>query len=346
MVKRAVVLMLGLAACKPGLLISGEGGPPVQPGTELSLPPPSGDLQIEARVADGPVIPPKQDLGGPKPDQPKPPTTWTLGQVPFAPTSSWNTPISAGASYTALAWPASSGFNYWINWDEYSPDVIVSKPSDPLVQVSIPAGWGYPAAKIPVRVPAGVTGAPGSDGEILIIDGTTVHNFWRFERTSTNAATADSYGKADAIKDSGWGSKSPFLGAGITAVGASMLAGLLVQAETDAGEIKHALQLVVDSDYQKPGFTGEAIAGDGSSSGGITKEGERLAIPPGASMPAGLSPLGQKVFRAMQKYGVFNIDISGGSTLVRAQANAYNAATIDALRKDMNKLIPMLQRVK
>jgi hypothetical protein len=315
--------------------------PPLPDGT--TSPAPDGTTPAPPD-ATSPVPP---DATSPQPDATKPPPgSWSLGQVPFAPSSSWNTAIPAGATYTKLAWPASTGYNYYVNWDAYSPAVYDSQPTDPLVQVAIPANWGWPAGNIPVRLAAGVTGATGTDGEILIIDGTTVHNFWQFNRTGTNTATAQAYGRADVVTDSGWGSKSPFLSAGIVATGSSQLAGLLVQAETDAGEIEHALQIALDSALQKPGFTGEAIAGDGSSPSGIAQEGQRLAIPPGISMPSGLSPLGQKVFRAMQKYGVFDIDVAGGTTVLRAQANAYDATTINNLVKDVQLLIPLLQLVQ
>lgn len=268
-----------------------------------------------------------------------------LGQRPFAATSSWNTPIPSNASYASMNWPASNGYNYWVNWDGYSPAIHMASSSDPLVQVSFPDSWGYPAQTIGIRLPVGATGAAGTDGEILAIDGTTVHNCWQFVRTSNTTGTCSAYARADVVTGSGWGSTSPFLGAGIVATGSSQLAGLLVQAETDAGEIEHALQIALDGALQRPGYTGEAISGDGSSSSGIAQEGERFAIAPGTSMPSGLSPLGQKVFRSMQKYGVFDIDVAGGTTLLRAQANAYDAATIDALRSDVNKLMPMLKKV-
>jgi hypothetical protein len=139
---------------------------------------------------------------------------------------------------------------------------------------------------------------------------------------------------------------SPFLSAGTVAAGASEYAGLLVQAETDAGEVEHALQLVLDGALQKPDPVGQAISSDGSSPNGIAQEGERLAIPPSVSMPAGLSPLGQKVFRALQKYGAFDIDVAGGCTTLRVQANAYDAATIIALQGDVNTIIPLLESVQ
>lgn len=266
-------------------------------------------------------------------------------KVPFSPASSWNTPIPANATYTKLNWPASTGYNYGVNWDGYSPAVYNPTGSDPMVAVAIPANWGYPAGNIMVRLKAGISGAKGTDGEIVVIEGTTVHNFWQFNRKSDTTATASAYGRADINTGTGWGSKSPFLSAGITACGASEYAGLLVQAETDAGEIKHALQLVGDYALMKPGFTGEAIAGDGGNPTGIIQEGQRLAVPRNLAMPNGLSALGQKVFRAYQSYGVFVNDVAGGTSVLRAQQNAYNAATINALSRDLLIITPMLQRV-
>jgi hypothetical protein len=268
---------------------------------------------------------------------------FALGQVPFTATSTWNTPIAANATYTPLAWSTSDGNTYWVNWDSYSSPIYVTAPTDPIVQVTVPAGWGWPA-NTSLHAPAGATGAPGTDGEIVVIDGTTVYNLWQFNRTSDTTATASAYAETDVITGTGWGTASPFLGAGIVAAGSSELAGMLVEAETDAGAIQHALQITIYSSLNKPGFTGNAIAGDGPSAGGIVQEGDRLGIPPGTAMPGGLSPLGQEVFSAFQKYGAFDID-TGGATTLRAQQNAYDAATMSALQTDMATLMPLLQLV-
>jgi hypothetical protein len=223
--------------------------------------------------------------------------------------------------------------------------VYIAGPSDPVVDVSYPAGWGYPGGTLHIRMPAAANGAAGTDGELVVIADNVVHNFWQFNRTSTTTATASSYGAANVLTGTGWGTSSPFLSAGITAAGASELAGLLVQAETDAGEINHALHIAADYAITKPGFTGQAISGDGGASSGLFQEGARLGIPPGTAMPSGLSPLGQKVFRAYVKYGAFVIDVAGGTTNLRAQANGYSQATISALYNDLGKITPMLQAV-
>lgn len=62
-------------------------------------------------------------------------------------------------------------------------------------------------------------------------------------------------------------------------------------------------------------------------------------------MPSGLSPLGQKVFRALQKYGAYVTDVSGGCTTFGAQQNAYDDPTMTALWHDSGKIIPLLKSV-
>ena len=268
---------------------------------------------------------------------------FVIGERPFAASSSWNTPIAEGAIYQKVGWPISARFG--VAWSSYSPAIYAASNSDPVVSVQYPPGWGYKGGIVNVRMPPDADGAVGSDGELLVIEGDVVHNFWQFKRLNLTEATARSYGATNVIAGNGWGRASPFLGAGIVATGSSQLAGMLVRAETDRGEIEHALQISIDMSLAKPGHLGEAISGDGHNPNGLVQEGQRLAIPPTVPMPQGLSPLGQKVFRAYQRYGAFVIDVAGGVTNLRAQANAYDRATITALLRDVQRITPMLERV-
>jgi len=270
---------------------------------------------------------------------------WTLGQAPFASTSLWNRPVPSNATYTPLAWPATTGFNYSANWSQYSAPVYVSSPSDPLCTVTYGAGQGYSAGSVQLNIPSGATGAPGSDAEIVIIDGTTVWNFWVFSRTSDTAATANQQGHCDVITGTGFGNFSGGQGAGIMACGSSGLGGMLIQAETDAGPIMHALQLSPLNTLVKPGFVAPAIRGDGNTSSGIVQEGDLLAIPPSVAMPTGLSTIGQQIFTALQTYGCYVVDVSGGDSTLRMQQNAYNQTVADNAWHDSNKIIPLLQQV-
>jgi hypothetical protein len=279
--------------------------------------------------------------GGPRED---PVDQFTIGERPFAASSSWNTPIAEGAIYQKVGWPVTARFG--VAWSSYSPAIYTASNSDPVVSVRYPPGWGYPGGTVNVRMPQDADGAVGSDGELLVIDGDVVHNFWQFKRLDLSEATARSYGATNVITGNGWGRASPFLGAGIVAAGSSQLAGMLVRAETDRDEIAHALQISIDMSFAKPGHVGEAISGDGHNPNGLLQEGQRLAIPPAARMPQGLSPLGQKVFRACQRYGVFVIDVAGGVTNLRAQANAYDRATITALQRDVQRIMRLLERVE
>lgn len=275
-------------------------------------------------------------------DPPQSHRSFTLGQRPFSASSSWNTPIAANVIYRKVGWPLTARFG--VAWSSYSPAIHVASDSDSVIAVEYPPSWGHPGGILAIRMPPDADGAPGTDGELLVIDGDIVHNFWQFKRRSPTEATAKSYGATNILAGSGWGRASPFLGAGIVATGSSQLAGLLVQAETDRGEITHALQIVIESSLAKPGRTGEAISGDGKNPDGLVQEGQRLAIPAAATMPPGLSPLGQKVFRAYRKYGAFVVDVAGGITNLRAQANAYDRATIIALQRDVARITPMLER--
>jgi hypothetical protein len=269
---------------------------------------------------------------------------FVIGQRPFVASSSWNTPIAEGAIYQKLGWPISARLG--VAWNSFSPGIYTASSSDPVVSVQCPPSWGYPGGIVSVRMPPDANGATGTDGELLVIDGDAVHNFWQFKRLSPTEATARSYAATNVISGNGWGRASPFLGAGIVGAGSSQLAGMLIQEETDRGEIPHALQISIDMSLAKPGHIGEAISGDGRNPNGLLQEGQRLAIPPTVAMPQGLSPLGEKVFRAYQRYGAFVIDVAGGVTNLRAQANAYDRATISALRRDVTRITPMLDRVE
>jgi hypothetical protein len=271
--------------------------------------------------------------------------SFSLATTPFSSTSDWNTPIPAGATYTQLNWPAFTGYNYNVI---AGIATYVSSPSDPIVVVSVPAGWGYRGGTVDVQLPSGATGTgqpTTGDAPLVVVDGDIVYDFWQFNRTSDTTATASAYGEANVATGTGFGTSSPFLSAGISAIGSNQLGGELVAAQTDTGVINHALELQVDSSLISPGAVGPAIASDGGSTTGIVQEGELLAIPQGTPMPAGLSPLGQEVFTALENYGAYVVDQAGGVTQIMAQSNGYSAATLAAMRNDMGAILPLLEAV-
>ena len=48
----------------------------------------------------------------------------------------------------------------------------------------------------------------------------------------------------------------------------------------------------------------------------------------------------------MQQYGAYVVDVAGGTTNLRAQANAYDEHTIARLRRDIVAVTPLLERVQ
>lgn len=274
----------------------------------------------------------------------------TLTAPPFAANSPWNVPIGSGATYKPIAWPASTGYNYSVSWDTYSDGVYTAAPTDPLVSVAVQGAWGYPAGTIQVHVAANVTGAAGTDGSIVVIDNGVAYNFWQFNRTAATTATAAAYGQSNVTTGSGFGTSNPFQGAGITAIGDNQLGGLITAADQANGFINHALSMAVDGTVA--GLLGGGLApGPGIDSDttpgtvGVLQEGMHLAIPPSVAMPAGLSALGQQVFTAVQKYGVWIVDQTGGGTNITAEENAWDATTITALWHDMGNITPLLEQV-
>jgi hypothetical protein len=279
---------------------------------------------------------------------------YSAGDCPFILESLWNTgiPIAVTISstvyttvtYTPVSWPASTGSNYTLFWSANSPGVYISSPTDPVCATPIPATGGWSAQTINAHIPSGATGCSGT-GEIIVVDGTTVHNFGNFSRTNDNNATASTYGAEDVTLGDGFGTSSPFLTAGTNAIGSSELAGMIRKAETDQGRIIHALALRCDKATTTTGFVAPAISGNGTAGSGLFKCGQRLAIPRDTVMPVGLSAIGQLVFCALQIYGAFVTDTTTGTYGFLANPNDYDSGTITALTADMVIIIPLLQLV-
>jgi hypothetical protein len=268
-----------------------------------------------------------------------------VASVPFAASSPWNTAILSSTTWTASAILSAS--HWWVNDEAYSVPVVTSSSSQPLVAVQAPASWGWPAATLQLNIAAGVTGASGTDAALLVISNGTAYNFWQFNRVDATHATASAYAEA-SLSGSGWGTPSPFLGAGIRAVGASELGGLITGSDLSAGAINHALAISLDSSITSNKFVPPAISSDGSASGSVS-EGARLGIPAGTSMPGGLSSVGQMVWNAFMRYGGYVVDTSGGNTLY-ADPNSVPPSAINPLRNagasgqsDLDIIIPHLK---
>jgi len=250
--------------------------------------------------------------------------------------SPWNTPLSSGTTWHDKA--ALRAQDWWVNYASYSNPVYISKSSDPVVTVNATGSWGWPTAALRVHVPAGAGASAGTDQSIVIIDGTTAYDFWIFQRTGTNTATAGAYGESNVVTGTGFGTLSPWMGAGIRAAGSSGLGGEIYGTELSTG-IHHALAIAAPGGFfcadvpagNPNGYVAPAIYNDGSC------EGVRVGIPAGTAMPSGLTLQGQNLWKALQTYGAYNVDTAGGGTVIlNADPNSVPSTDLSAMWGDLH----------
>lgn len=233
----------------------------------------------------------------------------STGSRPFSASSLWNTPIPTNSTWRDE--PSLRNGHSWLNREQYSMPVARASASDPLVTINVPASWGNPAGPIKLRVPLGITGDSGTDGTVVIISGNTVCDIWQFRRNSDTSANAQAYACDDISTGTGFGTSSPFKGAGIRAAGSSSLAGLLVGEDFTSGVRDQAVAVSLLPSLLKRGWVAPAINEDGGGSNtysGSIPMGSRLGIPQSTTMPSGLSPGGVMLWNALKKYGAFVVD--------------------------------------
>jgi hypothetical protein len=251
--------------------------------------------------------------------------------APFAPTSPWNTPLGA------VGWrdePALRSAHWWVNLESGSIPAVYAADTDPWVAVSVPSSWGWPGGQVGIHLPDGVGAAAGSDASIVVVSSGTAYNFWQFRRTGPGQATASAWAAA-RMDGTGFGSGTPFQGAGIRASGASGLGGLITGDDLTSGRIGHALAVSLRGDELRNGFVAPAIAQDGGGGySGSIPMGSRIGIPAGTPMPAGLSPAGVMVWNALVTYGAHVVDRHDGSApvVLYADPRSVSPAQADSLR--------------
>jgi hypothetical protein len=266
---------------------------------------------------------------------------------PFDASSPWNTPMPAGVSWRDV--PQLRGGHSWVNDEAFSIPVVHSGPGDPLVAVSVPNSWGWGAGIANVRIPAGITGANGTDGSLIVETDNVAFNFWQFHRSGPVTASAAAYAVAP-MSGSGWGTSNPFLGAGVRAAGSSGLGGLITADDLSSGDaIPHALAVSLLGSELAPGFVAPAIAGGGGS--GSIPMGSRLGIPAGTAVPGGLSSIGLRVWNTLIRSGAYVVDLHDGSAPVIFYADPLSVAssTIDPLRTaggDLDRIMPYVRVVQ
>jgi hypothetical protein len=230
--------------------------------------------------------------------------SWPDGSwIPYAGSSPFNQPIgrapvhpnSAQLVAEALQWgpPAAitagtAGTPY-----DYGHPVYYAQPSDPQYVLHATEPWGrnrLTGMRIPV--PAGARPAGGSDGHMTIVtpDGWE-YDLWRAQPPAPDGALLFAWGSRVKIDGSG-------LGGDATAAHFAGLAGVIRPEELAAGQIGHALFIVLRCTGAGPGFGYGERQGRGRGVGGYVYPAAAGASDCGESNPS-LPPLGARFRLAM-----------------------------------------------
>jgi len=294
----------------------------------------------------------------------------------FAPDSFWNQPIGPNPAIDPLndryleALAGAHGGPFWINILDYTIPVyavdertprhtVHQRPIDPGGEERRMKRWGPratwfqhgPGFGKDVPIPAHAMPDPESDGHMALIDYRRgrAWDMWGCRRRADGGW--ESYtGMAYDLNGSGvWrtddfpvqdGESIHFHGPG-RAAGVPIIAGLFMYAEVRAGHIPHKLAFATWHNALKQ-FVAPATWTDGFRDFGLP-EGAVMQLDP-ALQPAhfGLSPAASVIFRALQEYGMVNVDCARANTFYGEGLYGQPDQSWDGiLRPDEFKRVPL-----
>jgi hypothetical protein len=270
---------------------------------------------------------------------------WRLGaaQSPWrhhADDSPFNTPVpanprispdsAAAVKHFVNSWKGNDDLNYAprftagiadTSWD-YTHPIYYSQPGDPIYKIHCAESWGTCEIEgMQVAIPAQARPAGGSDGHLTVIDQTSgwEYDFWQVRNKPSRGGTITI----------SWGGRTRIDGDGLDSNGTAAhfggAAGIIRPAELEAGEIDHALFLVVKCTNGKSVYPAGSGVGRSCSDMGLPNAG---APPMGAHFYLDMSDSEinaakvpewkRTVMRAAAHYGLFVGDTGGGGIVVES----------------------------
>jgi len=253
---------------------------------------------------------------------------------PFSKTSPWNTPIATNAlvdpdSDKMIVMLSSNAMSLSANIRKWTvPVFAIDSARSPRLNVRTTSGCYNPrvdpkgqnrAEHLPI--PTDVWPDPSQDGHMVLVDVAKrlCWDYARFVRLSSTEVTAS---RIDVWELDGPGYREPFEGpnwwtCGARGSGTPLLGGLIRPEEVQAGVIRHALAFgcpvnrrSVSPDTKEELCSPPAQRTDGEGIGAqYIPEGARLQLDPELDLQTlKLSPATLVIARALQVYGMFNVD--------------------------------------
>lgn len=202
-----------------------------------------------------------------------------------------------------------SNHGFVMNLNEWSIPVYRATPETPRTSVTLAADWAPHTTMQGVPIPDFAAPDPLNDGHMVIInaDGTCHYDLWQTRRIGKRWVAS-------------WGNAIPLDGNGIyehglgaRAGGFGLLAGLIWPEELAAGEINHAL-VFATGETREGGPVAPATASDGVNSGNqAIPIGAHLQLDPNFDLESLSHPFLKTIARALQIYGMYCGDTTGGS---------------------------------
>ncbi len=229
---------------------------------------------------------------------------------PFADDSAWNQPIGTNVQLdpkSAEMVQTLAGGDKVADLYEFGTPIYFADANTPKYNINCTESWGTCGISTEqVPIPDDAKQAPGSDGQMVIVDLSSrkSYEFWVYK----NDKATTNWGGILPLDGDGRGSpENSAIGAGT-----SRLAGIVRTYEMQQGNIEHAL--VFSSSYcAVDEIRFPAVKTDGKYSGaGAIPEGARIQLDPSVNVDSLSMSAGEKtVAKALQKYGAYVIDCGG-----------------------------------
>ena len=267
-----------------------------------------------------------------------------VDQRPYTAASAWNTPIASNAvsdsrSREMVATIGQSGNGGVITSDpaQYTFPVYFAAAGTPRYDVpckvyrcTVVTASGTTTTSVlkGVPIPVGARPSAGTDAQMIIIDPATGAEYDLWQASFAGGGWSVSNASVYNVRWDGMPTRYGSRGAGVP-----YYAGLIRPWEIAAGRIDHAIAFAYPGSASR-GCVWPASKTDGKNSGGSAiPEGARLQLDPRMTeadfTALGLDRTGKIIARALQRYGMILIDVSGRPKIYaeNLSANPFTATS-------------------